>query len=177
MIGYKSTTSGMFLVFLNLPHQPLSKPLPPPSACLFLFLGFDLFGVGRARADVSLRNISLFFIAPVACVWHVSLRYISLFFIAHAGSLQTPSRITFANPFWTVRAPFACVWHVSLCNISLFFIVHAGSLQTPSRITFANPFWTVRAPFLFRLPPHAHLHDSICMSVLTACLPTLSHVP
>jgi hypothetical protein len=131
--------------FMNLPHQPLSKPLFLPSACVFLFFCFGLFGVGgvlqcsasptRCRIGQSSLSCS----CPL-CLPSLTSQYFSFVSLVHAGSPPPPSRVTLANPFWTVRAPFLFGMH----DCSRLSVLHAP----PPCPMFPN------ASFLFFAIPH-----------------------
>ena len=88
MIGYKSTTSRVSVVFFL------------PSVCVFLFFCFGLFGVGgvlqcsASPTRCRIRQSSLSCTCSL-CLPSLNSLYFSFFFLAHAGiPPPPPSRIT-----------------------------------------------------------------------------------
>ena len=131
MIGYKTTTTRLSVVFfLNLPPQPLSKPLFLPSVCEFLFFGLSflaLVGYWSAvplqlgaeserapcpapvppRCHRSIPNICLFFSFPMQASPPHHQKYL------RGPVLDGPGAYSFwSGPLPTCSNVFVCLSHV-----------------------------------------------------------------
>jgi hypothetical protein len=112
--------------FLNLPHQPLSKPLFLPSVCVFLFFGLAFLAlVGYCSAvplQLGAESDRAPSPAPVPCVCHLSIHNISRFFPSPMQAVRTPPQQNhLGGPVLDGRGAFS-FWSVALHTCTIVFV-------------------------------------------------------